>query len=141
MITCNQSLQESAGTGPAAFDRLLIDAPCSGTGVIGKHPEIRWNRREDELLANHARQIELLNLAAQLLSPGGIMVYATCSIEAEENSSVVEQFLTANPDFTRTDCGEILPPSSKNLIRNGYFAPLPDWGIDGFFCARLSKKR
>lgn len=140
VITCNQSLQEFAGTGPAAFDRLLIDAPCSGTGVIGKHPEIRWNRREDELLANHARQIELLNLAAQLLSPGGIMVYATCSIEAEENTSVVEQFLTANPDFTRTDCGEILPPSSKNLIRNGYFAPLPDWGIDGFFCARLSKK-
>ncbi len=140
VITCNQSLQDFAGTGPPAFDRLLIDAPCSGTGVIGKHPEIRWNRRENELVANHTRQLDLLNLAAQLLSPGGILVYATCSIEADENTSVVEQFLTANPDFTRTDCGEILPPSCKNLIRNGYFAPLPDWGIDGFFCARLCKK-
>lgn len=141
VVTCNQNLQDFAGTGPTAFDRLLIDAPCSGTGVIGRHPDIRWNRREEELAVYRTRQLELLNLSAQLLAPGGILVYATCSIEPEENAGVVEQFLTTNSDFTRTDCSEVLPPSSKNLIRDGYFAPLPDWGIDGFFCARMSKMR
>ena len=141
VVTRNQSLQDFAGSGPWTFDRLLIDAPCSGTGVIGRHPDIRWNRREEELSVYRTRQLELLNLSAQLLETGGILVYATCSIEPEENASVIEQFLTTNTDFTRTDCGEVLPPSCKNLIRNGYFAPLPDWGIDGFFCARLSKNR
>ena len=137
----NRSLQEFAKARSAAFDRIIIDAPCSGTGVIGRHPDIRWNRREEELEGYAARQLELLNLAAALLVPGGILVYATCSIEAEENERLVEQFLTKNNDLYRTDCGARLPSSCKNLIRDGYFAPLPAWGIDGFFCARLSKKR
>ena len=141
VIVHNQSLQEFAHTEPAGFDRILIDAPCSGTGVIGRHPDIRWNRREEELDDYTTRQLELLNLAAALLVPGGILVYATCSIEPEENSLLVERFLAENNDVTRTDCGPYLPPSCANLIVDGYFAPLPAWGIDGFFCARLRKER
>lgn len=137
----NQSLQEFARARPATFDRIIIDAPCSGTGVIGRHPDIRWNRIEEELEGYAARQLELLNLAAALLVPGGILVYATCSIEPEENEGLVEQFLADNNNLSQTDCGATLPSSCKNLIRDGYFAPLPAWGIDGFFCARLSKKR
>ena len=141
VVTRNKSLQELAKTATIPFNRILIDAPCSGTGVIGRHPDIRWNRSEDGLASYSSRQLELLSLSAPLLSSGGILVYATCSIEPEENELLVEQFLTAHPEFSRTDCREVLPPSCEKLVRDGYFAPLPEWGIDGFFCARLRKNR
>lgn len=137
----NQTLQEFADAGPALFDRIIIDAPCSGTGVIGRHPDIRWNRHEQDLTAYADRQLELLRLAASLLAPEGILVYATCSIEPEENRHLVERFLADYSDFSRTDCTPLLPESCSGLIRDGDFAPLPAEGIDGFFCARLCKTR
>ncbi|MBT8345740.1 MAG: 16S rRNA (cytosine(967)-C(5))-methyltransferase RsmB [Desulfofustis sp.] len=137
----HQTLQKFAESGGAAFDRIIIDAPCSGTGVIGRHPDIRWNRREQDLEDFVVRQLELLNLAATLLAEDGILVYATCSIEPEENSGLVERFLTEHSEFTLTDCASFLPPSCNELIREGYLAPLPDTTIDGFFCARLCRKR
>jgi 16S rRNA (cytosine967-C5)-methyltransferase len=137
----NQNLQEYGASCCTVFDRIIIDAPCSGTGVIGKHPDIRWNRREHDLEDFTVRQLELLNTAATLVAEDGILVYATCSIEPEENSDLVDRFLAGNTDFARTDCSAFLPPSCKEMIRDGYFAPLPDTTIDGFFCARLSRKR
>jgi len=123
------------------FDGILIDAPCSGTGVIGRHPDIRWNRTVDDLQYYHDEQLALLTHAATLLKNGGILVYATCSLEPEEDSDVVQAFLKTNQHFELTDCSEVLPETAHKFIRNGFFHPLPAASIDGFFAARLRKKR
>lgn len=122
------------------FDGILIDAPCSGTGVIGRHPDIRWNRREEDLEHYHKEQITLLSHAATLLKPGGILVYATCSLEPEEDADVVTLFLQNCPDFELTDCRQVLPEAAHHFVKNGFFHPLATPSIDGFFAARLVKK-
>lgn len=137
----NSSLQDFARTSSGRYDRILLDAPCSGTGVIGKHPDIRWNRKEDDLDRYAARQRALLNQAAGLLAPSGVLVYATCSIEAEENEQVVDHFLQQHQDFRLDDCSGYLPAGCDPLIRNGCLAPLPHDGIEGFFSARLTRKQ
>ncbi|NIA04901.1 MAG: 16S rRNA (cytosine(967)-C(5))-methyltransferase RsmB, partial [Proteobacteria bacterium] len=88
----NGGLDEFAGSGQRRFDAILIDAPCSGTGVIRRHPDIRWNRQEDDLHSYQRQQGILLHTAASLLAPGGILVYATCSLEPEENQQVIDAF-------------------------------------------------
>ncbi len=136
----NRSLQDFSRTASQLFDRILIDAPCSGTGVIRKHPDIRWNRREADLQRYAETQLELLGCAVSRLAPDGILVYATCSIEAEENEQVVERFLAQHIEFEQTDCAAILPAACGPIIRNGFLAPLPDEEIDGFFSARLTRR-
>ena len=136
----NDTFQHFCSCTTRRFDRILIDAPCSGTGVIGRHPDIRWNRREKDLAGYAGRQLELLSAAAGVTSPGGVLVYATCSIEAEENEVVIERFLDRHDEFHTSDCSTILPASCSGLIRDGFFAPLPAYGIDGFFAARLVKR-
>ena len=119
------------------FDGILIDAPCSGTGVTGRHPDIRWNRQESDLARYQQMQLELLELAAGLLAADGTLVYGTCSLEPEENEDVIALFLERNPDFMTDDCTPFLPPVAGELINNGFFAPRPGPSIDGFFGARL----
>jgi 16S rRNA (cytosine967-C5)-methyltransferase len=75
------------------FDRILVDAPCSGTGTLGRNPEIKWRLKPEDLDDLHARQSCLLANALSLLAPGGLLVYSTCSLEAEENERVVKQAL------------------------------------------------
>jgi 16S rRNA (cytosine967-C5)-methyltransferase len=75
------------------FDRILVDAPCSGTGTLGRHPEIRWRLRPEQLAEFHSLQSALLKSALERLAPGGRLVYSTCSLEAEENERVVEEVL------------------------------------------------
>lgn len=133
------SLEEYAATGPQPFDRILLDAPCSGTGVIGRHPDIRWNRREEELRAYAETQLSLLKLAAGLLRPGGVLVYATCSIEPEENQDVIHRFLK-NENFILADCKPHLPETAWPQLNQGCFAPLPSAELDGFFAARITTK-
>ncbi|BHH84913.1 16S rRNA (cytosine(967)-C(5))-methyltransferase RsmB [Desulforhopalus sp. 52FAK] len=122
-----------------SFDGILIDAPCSGTGVIGRHPDIRWNRQLDDLQYYQAEQIALLSHGATLLKTGGVLVYATCSLEPEENAEVVHAFLLDNPEYELTDCRDFLPESAHHFVRDGFFHPLPSGSIDGFFAARLMK--
>ena len=136
--TVQQDLQTFAADEDRLFDGIFIDAPCSGTGVIRKHPDIRWNRQPEDFTSYQQTQLELLQTAASLLKPGGVLVYATCSLEPEENQQVAEQFLAANPAFTLTDCREFLPASATSLVdAQGCFAPLPTEEIEGFFAARL----
>ncbi|MBA3006753.1 MAG: 16S rRNA (cytosine(967)-C(5))-methyltransferase RsmB [Desulfocapsa sp.] len=122
------------------FDGILVDAPCSGTGVTGRHPDIRWNRQEGDLVRYQQNQLVLLEQAAEILAPKGILVYATCSLEPEENEEVITLFLDRNPDFMMEDCTPFLPQAARHLVRDGFFAPLPGPAIDGFFGARLVKK-
>jgi len=135
------TLADLATQHPQPYDGILIDAPCSGTGVIHRHPDIRWNREPQELQHYQARQLEILDTASQLLLPGGILVYATCSLEPEENQDVIERFCATHPGFSLTDCRPYLPETAQQFVAGNCFAPHPDATIDGFFAARLQLQR
>jgi 16S rRNA (cytosine967-C5)-methyltransferase len=93
----------------AAFDVVLIDAPCSGLGTVRRDPDIRWRRTADDLARFAAAQRRLLSRAAALATPGGRVIYSTCSSEPEENQEVVEGFLVERPDFMLERTHETLP--------------------------------
>jgi 16S rRNA (cytosine967-C5)-methyltransferase len=135
-------LRTFAATRPQPFDVVLIDAPCSGTGVIRRQPDIRWNRQPEELAAYQQTQTHLLEIAAGLLKPGGILVYATCSLEPEENNEVVRLFLERCPFFSVEGTAPLLPETARRLAdASGFFRPNPSDGLDGFFAARLVRRR
>ncbi|HEX4824994.1 MAG TPA: 16S rRNA (cytosine(967)-C(5))-methyltransferase RsmB [Candidatus Polarisedimenticolaceae bacterium] len=104
------------------FDDVLVDAPCSGTGTLRRHPEIRWRLRPDDLPVLAARQRKILASAAALVRPGGRLGYAVCSLEPEEGEEVVASFLDAHPAFSRT--GEILRTSPAHAPQDGFYAVL-----------------
>jgi len=116
-------------------DRVVVDAPCSGLGVLRRRPDLRWRKRPEELPALARLQGELLMAAAALTRPGGTLVYSTCSTEPEETTGVVKAFLASRPDFVADD----LPlPESVAQDVGGYLYPHRH-GTDGFFIARLRK--
>jgi len=80
------------------FDRVLLDVPCSGTGTLGRNPEIKWRLRAEDLADLHQRQVKLLRNALDLLAPGGKLVYSTCSLETEENEAVLKEVLGYVPE-------------------------------------------
>lgn len=135
------SLQDYCQESPIPFNGILIDAPCSGTGVIGRQPDIRWRRTFENICRYASIQLELLETAAALLVPGGVLVYATCSLEPEENQNVITAFLTRNPQYLLTDCAPFLPSTAAPLIHEGFFQPRPSSALDGFFAARLVRRR
>lgn len=139
VVLYDMDMQGFAQTCDHHFDGILVDAPCSGTGVTGRHPDIRWNRKQSDLARYQQLQLSLLDEAAKLLAPAGILVYATCSLEPEENEEVVALFLARHPDFLIEDCGPFLPPSASALVQEQFFAPRPGLSLDGFFGARLRR--
>ena len=124
------------------FDRILIDAPCSGLGVLRRHPELRWRRQPDDFARFAALQRAMLHQAAPYLRPGGVMLYITCTTAAEENEHVVRDFLASQPDFVLRTPVASLPPRAQQFIEaQGYFRTLPERdGLDGFFAAALFKE-
>lgn len=130
------------------FAGIFVDAPCSGTGVIRRQPDISWNRSTEDFAENQKLQLEILMAAAEMVEPGGTLVYATCSLEPEENDQVIEAFLSENSIFSLSSCRAILPAEAEKLTRSlqterkiegDVFAPLPTEHSDGFFAARLIK--
>lgn len=117
------------------FDRILLDVPCSATGVIRRHPDIKWLRRPEDIAALAATQSRILDAIWPLLRPGGRLLYATCSLLAEENERQVEAFLARRTDAHAldlpTDWGRPRPPGRQLL-------PTAQ-GHDGFFYALLAK--
>ncbi|MCR5758542.1 MAG: 16S rRNA (cytosine(967)-C(5))-methyltransferase RsmB [Selenomonas sp.] len=122
----------------AMADRVLVDAPCSGLGVLRRKPDARWNKRPEELAALPPLQGEILDSAARALKAGGVLVYSTCTIDAAENDEVVESFLTRHPEFTLEQTGYFLPQKRETMMVQLY--PQRD-GTDGFFIARLRKAK
>ncbi len=121
------------------FQGILIDAPCSGLGIIGRHPDIRWNRQAHELAKFQQTQLKLLNQAVDLLAPGGTLVYATCSLAEQENQDVVRLFLEQHLHFaiSRPEAKAVIP----YLSTEGYLVCLPSPSTDGFFaCAFIKQK-
>ncbi|MBM9538589.1 16S rRNA (cytosine(967)-C(5))-methyltransferase RsmB [Desulfobulbus alkaliphilus] len=142
-VRCVRSdLQTYATTRPQPFDAILIDAPCSGTGVIRRQPDIRWNRHPEDLARYQRNQLHLLETAASLLKPGGVLVYATCSLEAEENEETVQLFLQRCPRFAVENAADFVPEPARRLVdASGFFRTTPADEIDGFFAARLIEPR
>ncbi|EIE25940.1 S-adenosyl-L-methionine-dependent methyltransferase [Coccomyxa subellipsoidea C-169] len=134
-------LREQSGQRHVPFDRVLLDAPCSGLGVLAKRADLRWRRQPADIQSNALLQDELLDAAAQLVRPGGLLVYSTCSIEPEENDLRVDAFLSRHPDFTAEPAPPGLLPDSV-LDDNGFMATFPHvHGIDGAFGARLRRRQ
>jgi 16S rRNA (cytosine967-C5)-methyltransferase len=123
------------------FDRILIDAPCSGTGTLRRHPEIRWRMTPEAIKLISLRQEKLLDRAAGLLADGGRLVYSVCSMEPEEGERVIASFLDRFPEFSPVDLANELPASARPLIGEDRFLrtdPSRD-GLDGFFAAALER--
>ncbi len=125
------------------FDRILIDAPCTGTGIIRRHPDIKWARSPKDLQIVPEKQLNLLLSLASLLKPGGIIVYATCSLEPEENENTVAKFLDVHKDFFIESAKKFLPKEAKELVdEQGFMHTYPHkHNLDGFFAVRLRKRK
>jgi 16S rRNA (cytosine967-C5)-methyltransferase len=121
------------------FDAVLVDAPCSGLGTIRRDPDIKWRRREDELAALANDQAALLMRAADVVRPGGRLVYATCSSEPEENDAVVAAFLAARDDFRFVDLRTMGAAVIAPLVdAHGFFRTTPsEHELEAFFAALL----
>ncbi len=130
-----------AGERYAAWaDRLLLDAPCSGTGVIRRRPDIGWNKGPGDIRRLAERQRRLLAVAAGVVRAGGVLVYATCSTEAEEGEEVVADFLRGRSDYRPENIGPYLPPSLRGAAEGHSLRLWPQrHGTDGFFLARLRR--
>jgi 16S rRNA (cytosine967-C5)-methyltransferase len=99
----------ASGTLAARFDRILVDAPCSNTGVMRRRVDLRWRIQPSEIERLRSAQLDLLQQAATQVKPGGVLVYSTCSLEPEENGEVVKQFLSERADFKLESERELLP--------------------------------
>jgi 16S rRNA (cytosine967-C5)-methyltransferase len=122
------------------YDRVLLDAPCSGLGTLRGHPEIKWHRNESDIRRLASLQKHLIGRAADYVKPGGAMVYSTCTVTAEENERMIEGFLTRRKDFSLENAADYLSGESANLVRGSYLLTLPHrHDTDGFFAARLRR--
>jgi len=133
------------------FDRILVDAPCSGTGTLARNPEIKWRLQPGDLPQLHDRQLAILRSAVQHLKPAARLIYSTCSLEKEENEDVIEQLLQEDPNLFLRDCrkeldhlkttGALTWADPASLTRGPYLRTIP--GIhpcDGFFAAILERR-
>lgn len=130
------------------MDRVLVDAPCSGTGTYRRNPDLKWRLGESELERLNELQKQILRSAAKMLKPSGRLVYSTCSVLNQENQMVIEEFLKENPDFGLLDAYEILEKQGIEISEfqrkrfGKYFVMLPHMnGTDGFFGAVLERKK
>jgi 16S rRNA (cytosine967-C5)-methyltransferase len=123
------------------FDRVLLDAPCSGLGVLRRNPDIKWKSSPERIAHCQIRQIDFLGRASQFVKPSGVLVYAVCSMEPEENESVVMAFLSDHSEFTVAQNAIGMSPHIRSLITpEGYLKTFPHLhGMDGFFAVRFRR--
>jgi 16S rRNA (cytosine967-C5)-methyltransferase len=154
-LICNSNVQIVAADArrmplTKRFARVLVDAPCSGTGTLARNPEIKWRLKPDDITRMQAYQLELLTSAMDRVSMGGRLLYSTCSLEPEENQQVIERALSLDPSFKLLDCrkelevlrgqGELTWKDLDSVIQGPYLRTIP--GVhpcDGFFAAILEK--
>lgn len=130
--------------GPLAegrFDAALVDAPCSGLGVLKRHPEAKWRKEAEALEQHQARQLAILDRVAALLRPGARLVYSTCSTEPEENEHVIEQFCRRHGEFQRERVEPWIPEGGRTLLTShGFLSTVTSLRtMDAFFACRLRK--
>jgi 16S rRNA (cytosine967-C5)-methyltransferase len=119
-------------------DKIIVDAPCSGLGTLRKKPDIKWKREPEDIQRLVKRQFTLLENAARLVKPGGVIVYSTCTIEPEENTGVVRMFLDQHPNFSIENAQKFV--NSSVVTPDGFIETFPHrHHLDGSFAARLIK--
>jgi 16S rRNA (cytosine967-C5)-methyltransferase len=128
-------------TARGTFDRILLDAPCSGLGVLRRNPDAKWNLSEKQLQRHGNRQLVFLNNLAHLVKPSGILVYAVCSNEQEENEDVVKEFLSVHPEFAQDlRTGALSQKTGALITRQGHLKTFPfPHNMDGFFSVRFKR--
>jgi 16S rRNA (cytosine967-C5)-methyltransferase len=118
-------------------DGVLLDAPCSGLGVLGRRPDLRWRKRPEDLPRLQALQLEMLGAAAAAVRPGGLLVYSVCSFEPEETTEVAARFVNAHPEFEPADAA--IPEALR--AAPGLLYSLPHrHAMDGGFAARWRRR-
>src|SRR5690606_35938566 len=125
-----------------AFDRVLVDAPCTGLGTLRRDVDIRWKRTEEDVRRAAARQRAMLAEAARAVAPGGRLVYATCSSEPEENDEIVAAFLESHPAFVRVPRARLVEDGVPEALldEDGVLRTRPDrHGLEPFFAAALER--
>lgn len=123
------------------IDRVLVDAPCSGLGTLRRNPDMKWRQQAKDVAELNAKQQSILAGAARLVKSGGRLVYATCSLLAEENEAIVEAFVAAHPDFVIVPANELLAAQKIVLDTGAYLKLRPDLHqTDGFFAAVLERR-
>jgi 16S rRNA (cytosine967-C5)-methyltransferase len=125
------------------FDRILLDAPCSGLGVIRRNPDAKWSRKPQDIDRCARRQMRLLDNIAPRLKPGGVLVYAVCSTEPEETHEVINSFLNKQANFVIDENSPEVPPAIAPLLdQGGWLKTTPHrHGTDGFFAVRLRHRK
>ena len=122
------------------YDRILVDAPCSGLGTLRSHPEIRWHRDASDIERLSHLQKNIITQVVHYLKPKGVLVYSTCTLSIDENEAIVEDFLEHHREFVLDNAASYLPENARALVRGRYFMALPQrHNTDGFFGARLRK--
>ncbi len=135
-------VQDARGNPSVCADRILVDAPCSGLGIAGRKPEIRWNRKAEDIPAFAQLQQEILDACAHLLKQGGVLVYSTCTLAGQENEAVCASFLAKHPEFEPEGFDPLLPEELQGMGgAQGMLTLLPHrTGTDGFFMAKFKKR-
>jgi 16S rRNA (cytosine967-C5)-methyltransferase len=133
-------LTDLVGEDAPGFDRVLVDAPCSGLGALRRNPDARWRIREVDVASLAKQQAALLGQAGPVVAPGGTLVYSTCTLLQDENEAIVEAFLSEHPEFQRAP-REALPAALAPVLgSDGALECLPHvHGTDGFFAVRLER--
>jgi 16S rRNA (cytosine967-C5)-methyltransferase len=123
------------------FDRVLVDAPCSGLGTLRRNPDLKWRQTEQDVLELTQKQTNILARAAKLVKAGGRLVYGTCSLLRDENEAIAEAFLSAHPDFKLLPANQILAQQQILLDTGEYLKLSPHLhNTDGFFAAVFEKQ-
>ena len=123
------------------FDRILLDAPCSGLGVLRRHPEGKWYKTQESIAQHRQVQTELLAATSRLLRPGGLLVYSTCSIEPEETASIIDEFCQSHREFQRESVAPWIPPAGLPFVTpHGDLSTMTNTNnMDAFFAARVRR--
>ncbi len=123
------------------FDRILVDAPCSGLGVLRRHPEAKWRKDSESFDRHRTLQLQILDSVAPCLRPGGVLVYSTCSTEPEENEAVIDEFCRTHAEFRRESVAPWLPAAAREFLTGrGDLSTMGNrYSMDGFYAARLKK--
>ena len=122
--------------GKDSFDKILVDAPCSGIGLLRRKPDIKYNKETADFASLQQIQLEILGSVCQTLRKGGIITYSTCTIVSEENFQIVEAFLESHPEFEQVK----LEHECKDILKDGCILITPElYGSDGFFISQFRK--
>jgi 16S rRNA (cytosine967-C5)-methyltransferase len=142
-------MADAAQWSAGPYDGVLLDAPCSSTGAIRRHPDIPWIKRETDIAALAALQLALLAHAVDLVKPGGLLVYCTCSLDPEEGEEIVRHLLATDSRLRRrpisseevAHAGSVMAPGGDlRTLPCDLPDPDPRWaGVDGFYAARLER--